>query len=96
MNDYTISKLAEDAGVSKHIVRGYELQGLIRPCKSTNCGYRNYDEGALQRLRFVLAGKVTGISLDDLSALCQVMDNNDLVASEQFLIDIESALEQKK
>lgn len=31
MNAYSISRLAEDAGVSVHIVRDYMLRGLLHP-----------------------------------------------------------------
>jgi MerR family mercuric resistance operon transcriptional regulator len=31
MNAYTISRLAEDAGVSVHVVRDYVLRGLLHP-----------------------------------------------------------------
>ena len=31
LNDYTISQLARDAGVSTDVIRNYELQGIISP-----------------------------------------------------------------
>lgn len=31
MNAYSISKLAEDAGVSVHVVRDYLMRGLLHP-----------------------------------------------------------------
>lgn len=33
MNAYSISKLAQNAGVSVHVVRDYVLRGLLRPCR---------------------------------------------------------------
>jgi len=77
VNAYTISKLAQDAGVSTHIVRDYELRGLLCSCKCTDGGFRIYDEHALKRLQFVLTGKAAGISLQELSKLCKAMDAND-------------------
>lgn len=77
INAYTISKLARDAGVSPSLIRDYEWRSLVRPREVTRTGLRIYDRQALQRLRFVLEGKVAGIALDDLSALCQALDAGD-------------------
>ena len=92
MNAYTISKLAEDAGVSIHIVRNYEQRGLLQPCKCTECGYRIYDENALERLRFILAGKEAGVSLDELTAFFKTLDNGDRAAVRQCLMQMEKKL----
>jgi MerR family mercuric resistance operon transcriptional regulator len=35
MYAYTISRLAEDAGVSVHVVRDYVLRGLLHPARCT-------------------------------------------------------------
>ena len=55
MNAYTVSRLAQDAGVSVHVVRDYLLRGLLRPAARTAGGYGVFDADALQRLRFVRA-----------------------------------------
>ena len=61
MNVYTTSKLARDAGVSIHIVRDYEVRGLLRVAGRTEGGYCIYDPGALDRLRFVRAARRPGL-----------------------------------
>ncbi len=94
MSAYTISKLAEDAGVSVHVIRDYELRGLLRPCKCMPNGYRIYDEWGLQRLQFVLAGKTAGITLDALAGLCKAMDNGDPSDIEQSQITIQATLDE--
>lgn len=96
MNAYTISKLAEDAGISVHVVRDYELRGLLCACKCAPNGYRIYDEQVLQRLRFVLAGKAAGISLDALSGLCKAMDNGETSIVEENQITIQATLSQNQ
>ncbi len=94
MRAYTISKLADDAGVSPHVVRDYELRGLLCPCRCSPNGYRIYDDQVLRRLQFVLAGKAAGISLTALAELCPAMDNSDAKAVEQSLSNITKTLEQ--
>ena len=96
MNAYTISKLAEDASVSVHVIRDYELRGLLSPCRCTANGYRIYDQQVLQRLQFVLAGKTAGISLNALAELCQAVDNEDSIVIEQSLISIQETLDQSQ
>lgn len=94
MRAYTISCLARDAGVSVHVIRDYELRGLLCPCQCTPNGYRIYDEQVLQRLQFILAGKAAGVSLNALAELCQAMDNSVPKAVEQSLISIQETLDQ--
>lgn len=77
MNAYTISRLAEDAGVSVHVVRDHVLRGLLRPAQRTESGYGIFDEQSLARLRFVRAAFEAGIGLDELTRLCRALDTND-------------------
>jgi len=77
MNAYTISRLAEDAGVSVHVVRDYVLRGLLHPARRTESGYGIFDERSLARLRFVRAAFESGIGLDELARLCRALDSDD-------------------
>ncbi|WP_028604711.1 mercuric resistance transcriptional repressor MerD [Ottowia thiooxydans] len=77
MNAYTISRLAEDAGVSVHVVRDYVLRGLLQPARRTDSGYGIFDERSLARLCFVRAAFESGIGLDDLARLCRALDADD-------------------
>ncbi|KGC11513.1 mercuric resistance transcriptional repressor protein MerD [Burkholderia gladioli] len=74
MSAYTVSRLAQDAGVSVHIVRDYLLRGLLRPVACTPGGYGLFDDAALQRLCFVRASFEAGIGLDVLARLCRALD----------------------
>ena len=64
MNAYSISKLADDACVSVHVVRDYMIRGLLRPVACTTGGYGVFDDAALQRLCFVRAAFEAGLGLD--------------------------------
>ena len=74
MSSYTISKLAEQAGVSVHVVRDYLLRGLLNPVRRTDSGYGIFDEQSLARLRFVRTAFEAGIDLRELARWCQALD----------------------
>lgn len=75
MNAYTVSHLAQDAGVSVHVVRDYLLRGLLRPAAHSAGGHRLFDAQALQRLCFVREAFEAGISLQHLTRLCRALDD---------------------
>jgi MerR family mercuric resistance operon transcriptional regulator len=87
MTEYTLSRLARDAGISTNVVRDYVLRGLIHPTRRTVSGYGIYDESALSRLLFIRASFECGIGLDDLGQLCQALNSGNRV---QTMLCIES------
>jgi len=64
MSSYRISKLAEQAGVSVHVVRDYLLRGLLHPVRRTDSGYGIFDAQSLERLRFVRTAFEAGTGFD--------------------------------
>ena len=81
MKTFSISELAETAGVSVHIARDHVVRGLVRPVGRTSGGYGVFDEKALTRLRFVRGAFDAGIGLRDLVKLCNALDGNHSQAS---------------
>lgn len=76
MDNVTIGKLAQHAGVGVETLRYYERRGLIMPRKRTAAGYRLYDGGdALRRLRFIRRAQALGFSLDDIGELLDLSDD---------------------
>lgn len=65
----TIGELADAAGVGVDTVRFYERRGLLPEPPRTPSGYRQYDEDALDRLRFVLRAKELGFTLAEIDGL---------------------------
>ncbi|WP_084104600.1 heavy metal-responsive transcriptional regulator [Demequina sp. NBRC 110056] len=60
-----IGELAEQAGVTAKTVRYYESIGLLPDPGRSPSGYRDYDEDASQRLRFIRDAQAAGLTLKE-------------------------------
>jgi DNA-binding transcriptional MerR regulator len=70
----TVSGLAARVGVSPDAVRYYERLGLLAPPERSAAGYRRYDQGAVERLRFVKGAQRVGLRLREIAELLEVVD----------------------
>ncbi len=69
-----VAELAEAAGLSPDTVRYYERAGLLPPPARTAAGYRAYDGGALDRLRFIQGCQRLGLRLREIADLLAIRD----------------------
>lgn len=69
-----IGELADRAGVSTKTVRYYESIGVMGPPSRTPSGYRDYDDDAVDRLRFVRDAQATGLSLAEIQSVLELKD----------------------
>jgi MerR family transcriptional regulator, copper efflux regulator len=65
----TIGAVAEAARVNVATVRYYERRGIIAEPRRTESGYRQYDESAVARIRFIRRAQELGFSLDEIADL---------------------------
>jgi DNA-binding transcriptional MerR regulator len=65
-NRWLIGVLARRAGLSAKTVRYYESVGLIGDAARTASGYRMYGPMDLERLQFIQAAKMLGLSLHEI------------------------------
>lgn len=69
-NPMTIARAAEKAGVGVETIRFYERRGLIaQPPKPRDGGYRHYDRGTVERIRFIRQAQELGFSLREIEEL---------------------------
>jgi DNA-binding transcriptional MerR regulator len=61
-----IGELGEKADLSPKAIRYYEDIGILPEPERTASGYRDYDESALQRLRFIKAAQAVGFTLGEI------------------------------
>lgn len=69
-----IGDLAARAGVTTKALRFYEQAGVLPPPARTSSGYRDYDDAALARLRFVKAAQAAGLTLAEIRQVVAVRE----------------------
>ncbi len=69
MSSLTIGQLAKRADVGVETVRFYERRGLLAEPDRRPSGYRQYDEGVVDRLRFIKRAKELGFTLNEIKEL---------------------------
>lgn len=62
----TIGELSRRTGVTIRALRHYDRIGLLRPVKTTEAGYRIYDEASLERLHTILLFRELEFSLEEI------------------------------
>ncbi len=69
----TIGELAAKAGVNVQTLRYYEREGLLPEAhRLPDSGYRDFDEEALQRMRFIRSAKEMGFTLREIRELLEM------------------------
>lgn len=75
MTRLRISEVAERTGFTPSALRYYEQHGLVRPGRSES-GYRQYGEPDVTRLRFIARAKGSGLSLDEITDVLALLDED--------------------
>ena len=95
-----IGELGEAAGVSTKTIRYYESIGLIEEPERTASGYRDYDERAVERLRFVRDAQATGLTLAEIASVLELKGSGERSCAhttaliEAHLAAIDAQIEQ--
>ena len=72
--DMKIGELADRASVSTKTIRYYESIGLLAEPGRTASGYRDYEDDATERLRFIRDAQATGLSLAEIQSVLELKD----------------------
>ncbi len=70
-----IGELAGRVGLTTKTLRFYEQAGVLPGPTRTASGYRDYDQAALARLRFVRAAQAAGLTLAEIRTVIAVRDD---------------------
>lgn len=74
MRTYTISGIAQAAGVNVETIRFYQRRGLMAEPVKPLGGIRRYDETEVARVLFIKAAQRIGFTLDEIAQLLQLDD----------------------
>ncbi len=92
-----IGEVAQELEVNPRTLRFYETVGLLPEPDRTASGYRDYDEDAVERVRFVKSAQRLGLSLEDIKEILAFKERGELPCSYVLsVIDKETeALDRK-
>ena len=92
-----IGELAEKLEVNPRTLRFYETVGLLPEPDRTTSGYRDYDDAAVERVRFIQSAQRLGLSLDDIKEILAFKDRDELPCAYVLgVIDKEAATLDEK
>ena len=69
-----ISDIAERCSINVQTIRFYERRGLLRDPRAGANGYRDYDEGDVDRLTFIRQAQTLGFTLKEVAELVALRD----------------------
>jgi MerR family transcriptional regulator, copper efflux regulator len=70
-----IGELSSRAGVNVQTIRFYEREKLLRKPVRTASGYRTFEEGDLERVRFIKDSQQLGFSLKEIRELLEIHES---------------------
>ena len=88
--EYTVKALAKLAGVTPRTLRWYDREGLLKPLRTTDAGYRIYGPKQVDRLQLILFYRALGL---ELSAIRSMLDDprfDRLTALQSHLAELEA------
>lgn len=92
----TIGKVAERAQVTADSIRFYEREGLIRPAKKSESGYRLYTDEAIRRIGFIKHAQQCGFSLAEIRELLELRSTDSACCDDVYRVAVEKKLQLSK
>jgi len=95
-----IGELAKKVGITTQAVRYYERIGLLEEPVRTSSGYRQYDEHAVDFLRFVKKAQQLGFNLQEVKTIWNIVSSGRkpcgyvLKQTEQKLVEVDKRIEE--
>ncbi|MCL1914587.1 MAG: MerR family transcriptional regulator [Eubacteriaceae bacterium] len=92
--EYTVTKLANLAGVSSRTLRYYDQVGLLSPNRVNSSGYRIYGAAEVDKLQQILFYRELGVSLVDIRNIISSKDFDGELALKNHLAKLLEKREQ--
>lgn len=83
-----IGELMQRTDVSRDTIRHYEAIGLLHEAHFTRRenGYRDYNEGAIERIMFIKKAQSGGFTLNQILTVADEWESNELLIETKLLI----------
>ena len=88
--EYTIKQLSDLAGVTPRTLRWYDSQGLLKPGRVTEAGYRLYGPAEVDRLQQILFYRALDLPLAEIRTLLERPDFDRQAALQSHLAALEA------
>ena len=87
---FTVHEVSEKTGVSIRALHHYDAIGLLKPAKTTEAGYRLYDESSLARLQSILLFRELDFPLADVKRIldCPEFDEKEALRQQIELLTL--------
>lgn len=83
-----INEVEALVGITKKNIRFYEQEGLIRPKRNTDNGYREYDNSDVETLKVIKMLRLIGISIEEIrEVLSEERDLEDILMCQIHRIE---------
>jgi MerR family copper efflux transcriptional regulator len=95
-----IGEIAKRTGTTTKTIRYYESIDLLAEPARTESGYREYDEAAVERLRFVREAQSSGLSLTEIQSILELKEagatscEHTHALLQQHLADLDDQIER--
>jgi len=89
----TIGKVAEKSQVTADSIRYYEREGLVRPAKKSDSGYRLYTEEAIRRIVFIKQAQECGFSLAEIRELLELRSTDQACCDDIYRVSVQKKLQ---
>ena len=88
--EYTVKTLAQLAGVTPRTLRWYDKEGLLKPLRTTDAGYRIYGPEQVDRLQMILFYRELGLELSAIRSILNDPAFDRTTALERHLTELEA------
>jgi DNA-binding transcriptional MerR regulator len=82
----TIADAAKVSGLSAHALRYYERAGLLDPIDRDASGHRRYREEDLERIRFLMKLRSTGMPIREVRRYAELMRQGEDTDAERLAL----------
>lgn len=87
--EYTVKALADLAGITPRTLRWYDREGLLKPLRTTEAGYRIYGPAQVARLQDILFYRELGLGLTAIRELLDDPGFHRLAALQSHMAELQ-------